>query len=72
MKQCLIITAYKSVEMLRCLLKSTHNYFYCYVHVDKEKWSSFEILKKEFDDVIFLHDYAVKWGGGDKNILRLY
>lgn len=63
MKQCLIITAYKSVEMLRCLLKSTHNYFYCYVHVDKEKWSSFEILKKEFDDVIFLHDYAVKWGG---------
>lgn len=63
MKQCLIITAYKSVEMLRCLLKSTHNYFYCYVHVDKEKWSSFEVLRKEFGDVIFLHDYAVKWGG---------
>ena len=63
MKQCLIITAYKSVEMLRCLLKSTHDHFYCYVHVDKEKWPSFEVLKKEFCDVVFLHDYAVKWGG---------
>lgn len=63
MKQCLIITAYKSVEMLRCLLKSTYDHFYCYVHVDKEKWPSFEVLKKEFCDVVFLHDYAVKWGG---------
>lgn len=71
MKQCLIITAYKSVEMLRCLLKATHDHFYCYVHVDKEKWKNFEILKKEFDDVSFLHDYVVKWGGQEHLIVIL-
>ena len=70
MKQCLIITAYKSVKMLRCLLKSMHDHFYCYVHIDKEKWPSFEILEKEFGNVVFLHDYVAKWGG--ENILKLY
>lgn len=53
MKQCLVITAYKSVEMLRCLLKATHNHFWCYVHVDKEKWKNFKKLELEFCDVVF-------------------
>ena len=57
--------------MLRCLLKATHDHFYCYVHVDKEKWKNFEILKKEFDDVSFLHDYVVKWGGQEHLIVIL-
>lgn len=62
-KQCLVITAYKSVEMLRCLLETVHEKFWCYVHVDKRKWEKFEGLQNEFTDVYFMSKYNVNWGG---------
>lgn len=63
MKHCLIITAYKNVEMLRCLLKATHEYCLCYVHVDKKRWNEFVFLEREFPDVVFLHNLKINWGG---------
>lgn len=63
MKQCLIITAYKSVDMLRSLLKATHKYFWCYIHIDKKRWTEFQILENEFPDVFFMHKFSINWGG---------
>ncbi|WP_458460877.1 hypothetical protein, partial [Paenibacillus sp.] len=59
MKQCLIITAYKSVAMLRQLLRDTCSYCKCFVHVDNKAWNDFSELSKELPEVVFLSKYSV-------------
>lgn len=60
---CVVITAYKSVDMLRSLLNVLHEKMFCYVHIDKRVWKKFECLQDEFQDVIFLSENIVTWGG---------
>ncbi len=60
---CVVITAYKSVDMLRSLLNVLHEKMFCYVHIDRRVWKKFECLKDEFQDVIFLSENNVTWGG---------
>ena len=42
---CVVITAYKDVNMLRCLLKTLHDKMLCYVHVDQRSCDAFRCLE---------------------------
>ena len=33
---CAVITAYREVDTLRCLLNAIHEKMWCFVHVDKK------------------------------------
>ena len=50
---CAVITAYKEVDTLRCLLNAIHEKMWCFVHVHKKNWDIFKKLELEFSDVIF-------------------
>ena len=68
---CVVITAYKDVNMLRCLLKTLHDKMLCYVHVDQRSWDAFRCLEAEFPDVnIQYHDKVGGGGGTSKSNFR--
>lgn len=60
---CVVITAYKSIDMLRSLLNVLDKRMICYVHIDRRCWNRFKGIQSEFQDVTFLSEYNVTWGG---------
>ncbi len=73
-KDCICITAYKSVEGLRILLEALYTDFDCYVHVDKRVWDRSSCLRLKFGKTAFFSEYATKWGSVEhlKAILLLF
>ena len=66
-RQCAIIIAYKSPQMLELLLDAIHEKMDCFVYIDKRYNEDFQKVKGTFPDVTFQAPLVVKWGASQRN-----
>ena len=62
--QALIITAYKDIEQIKRLIKSSNKYFKLFIHIDKKSADIFDSLLKINASNTYIYSlYSVTWGG---------
>lgn len=62
MKQAILITAYKDLDMLAPIIEYFDEDFVFYIHVDKKCSESVDFLRN-YSNIHLYNDYSIDWGG---------
>ena len=66
MKQAILITAYKDIELLKTLVNSFNDNFNIYIHIDKKTsylTHDINLIKAKFNVKVIDSIYKINWGG---------